>query len=145
MFDDIFGFSTQTFGAIILTTALAVSVHICHGTGTRKARDAFVGGLLLLVACVQLYYLILAAVHVPVWPYMYNNRIMRNDCVQSGKGGKRPAGKTAAYDINPCFCNKYARCLTAANKSLIPSSEMCPTDGSVKQLQCSSRNRIDIS
>lgn len=144
MFDDIFGFSKETFGAIILTTALAVSVHICHGTGTRRARDSFVGGLLLLVACVQLYYLILAAVHVPVWPYMYNDRIMRRDCMQSGKGGKRPDAATMPYDINPCFCNQYAHCILVADNSIIPSSVKCPTDGSAVCLRIADNISIPL-
>jgi hypothetical protein len=53
MFEDIFGFASETFAAIILTISLAISVHLCHGYGTKKAKDSFVGGLILLIGCVQ--------------------------------------------------------------------------------------------
>ena len=117
----------MTFYTFILTLAVAVSAHIAHGAGTKKAKDAFVGGVLLLMMATQCYYLILSSVYIPNFPHMYNEKLIRYGCLDSGKGGKRPGDAKKPYDLNPCFCHANAVC-TLDNGTVIDSS-LCPLDG----------------
>ena len=142
MFEDIFGFASETFAAIILTVSLAVSVHICHGSGTKKARESFIGGLLLLMSCYQLYNLILASTHIPQFPYMYDSSLRRYDCIASGKGGKRPGFSLEQYDLNPCYCHSEAVC-TLTNGTVLTNNENCPEDESLAT--CVQKGNLTIS
>ena len=64
MFDNMPGFTDQVFTCITLVVCAGISAHICHGYGTRKARETFVGLVLLLAVCIQVcliwfyYYLV---------------------------------------------------------------------------------------
>ena len=74
MFHNILGFGYETFIALVLAVSISISAHLAHGWGTRKAKEFFVGTFLLLMVCVQLYYLILAVNHIPSFPYTYDVR-----------------------------------------------------------------------
>ena len=72
MFHNIIGFGYETFIALVLTICISISAHISHGWGTRRAKEYFVGMMLLLIVCVQMYYLILASRIIPSFPYVYD-------------------------------------------------------------------------
>jgi hypothetical protein len=91
------GFDEHVFSAIILALGAAVSVHICHGYGTRMARESFIGLILLLIVGFQMYHLIRAALFVPATRFfVYNTKLHRSDCLASGKGH--------TYDISHHHC-----------------------------------------
>ena len=62
MFDTMLGFGDQLFTGILLVICAGISAHIMHGYGTRKARDTFVGLVLLLAVSVQMFHLVKASV-----------------------------------------------------------------------------------
>ena len=128
MFEDGLVASTEAFMACVLTLSLAVAVHIAHGMGTIKAKEAFVGGFLLLMVCAQCYYLIESSTYIPYFPYTYNGDLRRYDCVDSGKGGKRPGASKHIYDQNPCYCHASAVC-TLFNDTVLSDPTACPLDG----------------
>ena len=80
-----------------------------------------------MMACTQCYYLIIASIHIPYFPYSLNRDLVRYDCISSGKGGKRPGNAIEVFDINPCFCHSNATC-TLLNGTIVPS-ESCPLEG----------------
>ena len=128
MFENGLVASTEALMACVLTLSLAVAVHIAHGMGTKKAKESFVGGFLLLMVCTQCYYLILSSTYIPYFPYTYNGDLRRYDCVDSGKGGKRPGNARETYDINPCYCHTSAVC-TLSNGTVLTDPTECPTSG----------------
>jgi len=87
MFNNIIGFGTQIFTAIVLLLSAGISAHMCYGFGTRKGREAFIGLILLLMVGTQVYHLIDASLYVPATRfYVYNSELHRTDCLESGKG-----------------------------------------------------------
>jgi len=130
MFDSAETFGVETFTAIVLLTSAALSAHIMYGWGTRKAREAFVGLVLLMMFFYQLYYLVLASQYIPAdSTYMFNDKLYRGDCRLSDKGGKRPQGRHRAYDINPCFCHEGAECILTETGVTVSTNNTCPTTG----------------
>lgn len=76
MFDNILGFGDQLFTVIVLVITAGISSHICFGFGTRKAKETFVGLILVLMVGTQFYHLINAATHIPAnSPYTFNVRL----------------------------------------------------------------------
>jgi hypothetical protein len=72
-FDNILGFGDQAFTTIVLVLTAGISAHICYGYGTKKAKELFIGLILLLMVSVQLYHLVMAAVYMPATRfYVYN-------------------------------------------------------------------------
>ena len=65
VFNTLPGFGDQTLAVIILVLCSGVSSHIMFGYGTRKAKETFVGLVLLLMVGVQIFHLIPAATMVP--------------------------------------------------------------------------------
>ena len=53
MFDNMAGFADQVFSCITLIVCAGISAHICYGYGTRKAKETFVGLVLLLAVSIQ--------------------------------------------------------------------------------------------
>lgn len=53
MFDTILGFGNQTFAVLFLVVSAGISAHISYGFGTRRAKEMFVGLILLLLVSVQ--------------------------------------------------------------------------------------------
>jgi hypothetical protein len=51
--------------SLFLILCTAVSVHICVGYGTKSAKETMIWSLIILLAAVQLYHLIDAALYVP--------------------------------------------------------------------------------
>mmetsp|Transcript_17652 Transcript_17652/g.24241 ORF Transcript_17652/g.24241 Transcript_17652/m.24241 type:complete len:234 (+) Transcript_17652:21-722(+) len=119
------------FGDILLSSLFlllcaAISVHICFGAGTKNAREALIGSFVALIFAVQLYHLIQAAVYVPATKFfIFKSHLHRNDCINSGKGGKRPGHSISqSIDLNPCFCKYGNNCTVLANG--LPYTESCP-------------------
>jgi hypothetical protein len=131
-FSNLAGFSDQALSVIVLVLCAGISAHFMYGFGTRKAKETFIGLILLLVIGLQLFYLIPAAITVPANRfYTWNVGLVslfsaslclaegkmyvqpkyhRQDCLLSGKGGKRAKGERKSYDLNPCYCHKDATC-----------------------------------
>ena len=82
----------------------------------------------MLMVCTQCYYLILSSTYIPYFPYTYNGELKRYDCIDSGKGGKRPGNARETYDINPCYCHASAVC-TLSDGSVLADPTTCPTTG----------------
>ena len=80
MFDNILGFGDQLFTVIVLVITAGISSHICFGFGTRKAKETFVGLILVLMVGTQFYHLISAVTHIPASkPYNFNVSVMVED------------------------------------------------------------------
>jgi len=117
------------FSAIVLIVSAGITSHIFHGFGSRKWKETFVGLVLLIAVCTQLYFLIQASLAIPSYPYEYDHSLTRIDCLQSDKGGKRPDGSTRAFDKNPCFCHPGARCISRDTGLVVSTNGSCPDDG----------------
>ena len=75
MFNSILGFGDQLFTVIVLVVSAGISAHMCFGFGTKRAKEALVGLILVLMVGTQLYHLIDAATYVPASKfYVYNVR-----------------------------------------------------------------------
>lgn len=130
-FNTIMGFGDQAFTMIVLLLSAGLSSHIAFGYGTKKAREMFLGLVLLLMVGVQLFHLINAAVYVPATRfYTWNSKLHRTDCIESSKGGKRPGKSTATEDVNPCWCGSGNICTSLATGLKIAGT--CPIDGTAK-------------
>ena len=132
-FYDFIQFGEQGFNVLVLLVSAGFSAHLVYGFGTRKSKEMFIGLILLLLVGCQMYFLIQAAKFVPATRfYTYNQYLHRQDCIYSGKGGKR-AGQSSEYeDANPCFCNAAygAICKNVITGQAINGS--CPMDGTAK-------------
>ena len=73
--------------------------------GKRTARNTFTF-VLLLGMVVMMYYNLWTA-SIQSFPAR-NTDIIRYDCKQSNKGGKRANNDLRNHTINPCWCHKYA-------------------------------------
>jgi hypothetical protein len=73
MFNNIQGFGDQLFTVIVLLVSAGISSHICYGYGTRKAKEAFVGLILVLMVGTQFYHLINAVTFVPASKFQVYN------------------------------------------------------------------------
>jgi hypothetical protein len=72
-FNSFLGFGDQLFAGILLLVTAGISAHIVYGYGTKRAKELFVGLVLLTMACVQLYHLVNAAIYMPATRfYTYN-------------------------------------------------------------------------
>jgi len=138
------GFGNQLFTAIILVLSAGISTHICYGYGTKKAKEAFAALILLLLLGTQFYHLIYAANYVPATRfYVFNRALHRTDCLESGKGGKRPSEHMELIDRNPCFClPSFANCTDISTGIVITNGTSCPYDGSALCLDRSTGSRI---
>mmetsp|Transcript_8655 Transcript_8655/g.14681 ORF Transcript_8655/g.14681 Transcript_8655/m.14681 type:complete len:215 (-) Transcript_8655:145-789(-) len=96
-------FSQSVFSAVVLIVSAGVTAHMFHGYSNKKWRSTFIGLVLLLLMATQVYYLLQAALHVPTYPYRYDSSLLRLDCLDSGKGGKRSRNSVQGFDLNPCF------------------------------------------
>ena len=73
MFTTFAGFGDQVFTALVLILSAGITAQICHGYGTRKAKETFIGLILLLMVGVAFYNLINAAIFVPASQFhIYN-------------------------------------------------------------------------
>jgi hypothetical protein len=130
MFENAEQFGVQTFTAIVMVVSAAVASHIMYGYGTKRAREAFVGIVLGMMFCYQLYYLVLASQYIPAdHTYMFNESLYRSDCRLSDKGGKRPGGREKGFDFNPCFCHAGAECTNKDTGVVVSTNNTCPTTG----------------
>lgn len=128
MFDNAVSFGVQSFSALILVVAAAMSATVMYGMGTRKAKETFLGLVLITMLCYQLYYMILASNYIPVYPTTYDSTLVRSDCQASFKGGKRGGSSQESYDINPCFCHSGANCLDS-DSNIVSTNGTCVKDG----------------
>ena len=78
MFTSLAGFGDQVFTALILILSAGITAQIIHGFGTRKAKETFIGLILLLMIAVQFYNLINAAIYVPASKFYIYNVIIYN-------------------------------------------------------------------
>lgn len=118
----VFAFDQQFLTVIALLASAFVSVHICFGQNTRKAREYCAILFLLLALAVQYYHLSNAVAYVPSSQFftfsvspapcnalscadMLQADLIRLECKQSNKGGKRVVNSEDIWDINPCYCN----------------------------------------
>lgn len=133
-FNTIMGFADQAFTCIVLLLAAGVASHIAFGFGTKKAREMFVALILLLIVGTQLFHLINAATYIPATRfYVWNSKLHRSDCIDSGKGGKRKGKSIMTEDKNPCFCNAATgNICTILATGTVQSAATCPTDGTAK-------------
>ncbi len=53
MFDNALGFGDQLFTCVALLVCAGVTSHLVHGFGTRRAKELFVGLVLLLAVSLQ--------------------------------------------------------------------------------------------
>ena len=100
---NILDFSEVVFSAIVLLVSAGISSHFINGFNSKQWKTSFVGMILLMIVATQLHYLIQAALFIPTYPYMYDSSLLRVDCLDSGKGGKRSRDSVEDFDRNPCF------------------------------------------
>lgn len=144
MFDDIFGFGRQFFTALVLILSAGVSVHICYGYGSRKARECFIFLLLLMAVSIQYFYVIQVSTYLPAGRfYTYDSSLIRSQCIESGKGGKRPGDATLAFDLNPCFCLPEIANCTVLDTGLLFNGTICPSNGTTSCIS-DSNQQIDV-
>jgi Holliday junction resolvasome RuvABC DNA-binding subunit len=65
-FTDIQGFGDQLFTVIVLVVCAGITSHMCYGFGTKRAKEIFLGLILVLIVGTQFFHLITAATYVPV-------------------------------------------------------------------------------
>eukprot|EP00904_Undaria_pinnatifida_P002411 jgi/Undpi1/12170/HiC_scaffold_5.g01846.m1 len=118
--------------ALVTVVAVALSAKILVGSSARW-RPAFVSGALVALVTCEYYYLFFAVMKVPRdWPATRGVLMLRWDCLQSTKGGKRAhSSASAAFDINPCFCPSSAYCRNMTADVWIYDAE-CPEDGTAR-------------
>lgn len=76
MFENSLEFGERLFAALVIVLCAGVSVHICVGFGSKKAKDTFIALILLTLVGVQMYHLIFAATFVPASRfYTFNVRL----------------------------------------------------------------------
>ena len=121
----ILDFSQTIFSALVLIISAGVTAHVFHGYNNKKWRTSFIGLLLLMLVGTQMYYLCRAVLHVPTYPYQYDSTLLRFDCLDSGKGGKRSRYSEEAYDLNPCY--NYTNTLSniTYDEEYIPFTRNC--------------------
>ena len=139
------GWEEQIFTVLVLLTSAGITSHIAHGFGTRKAKELFASLVLAIIVGGQLYHLIQAVTYIPATRfYTWNDLLHRQDCIESGKGGKRAGNGTQYEDMNPCFCVNTAltECYSTVDSSITYdlSTDTCPTDGTAKCRQGTSRD-----
>lgn len=123
-------FGQDVFSALVLVLCAGISSHLCFGFSTRQSRETFIGLIFLIMLGYQFFHLIRAALYVPATPFtVYNQRFHRTDCLNSGKGGKRPFKATDNIYKNPCFCvGAGAVCASRQSGQPLPAVT-CPVDG----------------
>lgn len=130
MFDDILGFGRQCFTVLVLLISAGISAHICYGYGTKRTKEAFISLILILIVGVQMYHLINAATYIPATRfYTFNDELHRTDCIESGKGGKRPDLSTLVIDRHPCFCQSSILDCIDSSSGVAITNGSCPIDG----------------
>lgn len=122
-------FADWILNSIILIISCGLTAHICHGYGTSKWRETFIGLCLTILVCVQMYHLLVLTLYFPINPYIFKNPLYRKDCLSSTKGGKRPNSSFQHFDLNPCFCHNSSRCVSTKTGALLSSDDTCPVDG----------------
>lgn len=127
MFDDMKGFADQLFTAVVLIVCAGISAHICHGYGTRRAKETFIGLVLFLAVGTQMFHIINASININSNKFhLYNGQYRRLDCTRSAKGGKRPEDSTFHYDRNPCYCHVNASCVSKTTNEVVSTNATCP-------------------
>jgi len=133
------GWGEQVFTLLVLLVSAGVAAHITHGYGTKKSRELFASLVLGIIVGGQLYHLVHAATYIPATRYYtWNPLLHRDDCIDSGKSGKRVGNDTNTDDLNPCYCmGTLAECYTVVKNSdvtydLTDPSVVCPIDGTAK-------------
>ena len=123
-------FGQDVFSALVLVLCAGISSHLCFGFSTRQSRETFIGLIFLIMLGYQFFHLIRAALYVPATPFtVYNQRFHRTDCLNSGKGGKRPFKSNNPIYKNPCFCvGPGAVCTNRQSGQPMPAVT-CPVDG----------------
>lgn len=80
-------FVDHVFSAVILVLCAGVSSHLCFGYSSKKARETFIGLILLTMLGFQLFHLLRAALYVPATQFsVFNKSFHRTDCLESVKG-----------------------------------------------------------
>ena len=117
------------------------AIFICTISATafsRQPRRTFIALILALLVVIQYYWLSQAS--FSAYPRSSNlitisegntNIIIRIDCEESAKGGKRALRDLREHTINPCWCKEGFICTDIGSNRRISNDE-CPTDGSAK-------------
>mmetsp|Transcript_14866 Transcript_14866/g.14973 ORF Transcript_14866/g.14973 Transcript_14866/m.14973 type:complete len:241 (-) Transcript_14866:65-787(-) len=122
-------FAEWIFTSLILVVASGISAHICHGYGTLRWKETFIGLVFFIMIVVQLYHLVLASLFIPNSPYIFNDPLYRKICLISDKGGKHPRDSHEPYDLNPCFCHAPSECFNVITGVVLNRNDTCPRDG----------------
>eukprot|EP01039_Chlorochromonas_danica_P001900 gene1900-2078_t len=142
----VFGFDETFLTVIALLASAFVSVHICLGQNSKKARDFLVLLALLLMVSVQYYHLGNVVTYVPASPfYTYDSNLLRPSCQRSGKGGKRPFDKREPYDLNPCYClSSVANCTDTSTGQILATNNSftCPVNSQTHCFYPNSQDEI---
>lgn len=91
------------FGVFLVMCMIAANT--CHAK--QSARNTFT--LFALLGLVVILYYNIWIASLRSFPFQ-NADIIRHDCKQSNKGGKRANGDTRSHTINPCWCHSGATC-----------------------------------
>ncbi len=71
--ENLLGLGDRLFSGIVLLLTAGICAHICYGYGTKKAKELFLGLILITMAGIQLYHLVNAAIYMPATRfYTYN-------------------------------------------------------------------------
>jgi hypothetical protein len=129
--------SQTIFSALVLIISAGLTSHFFHGYNSKKWRTSFIGLLLLMLIGTQVYYLIKAVLYIPTYPYQYDATLLRHDCLESGKGGKRSKYSTEVYDTNPCYNTTNNVTNTTNNEPYLSYTRDCQggRGGSCTQVQ----------
>lgn len=73
MFNNIDAFGRQLFLSLFLIVCCIVAAHLCFGYDTRRAKEAFVIMILLLMIGVQYYFLVDTVSYVPATRFFVYN------------------------------------------------------------------------
>lgn len=122
---NILDFSQTIFSGLVLIISAGLTAHIFHGYNSKKWRTTFIGLLLVLLIGTQGFFLLRAMLHIPTYPYQYDSTLLRHDCLDSGKGGKRSRGSTEAYDLNPCYSFNISKTTNISYDQYIPETRNC--------------------
>jgi hypothetical protein len=132
MFEGIESFGRHLLLCLFVLACTILAARLAFGWKARATREAALFGILCLLVGLQYYYLLDVVTFVPASRFfIYNSKLMRSDCKNSGKGGKRIQGSTQSYDLNPCYCNSHvADCINRATGAVV--SGACPIDSAHK-------------
>jgi hypothetical protein len=131
MLDNGVDFGLWLFTSLVLVLSAMLTSYLMHGTSSRKSRECFVGLILTIMISYQLYMLLMTSQFIPAYPeYTYDSSLLRSQCRNSDKGGKRPGSRALAFDFNPCFCHAGANCIDSKSGAVLSNDNTCPTDGS---------------